>query len=308
MTERPAPYETNVPAVIGDTSRFDAMMRHADTLVRSGLLPAEIKTPAAALAVILTGQELGIPPMQALRSIYVVKGKPTLSAQLIGALILSRGHSYKINTSTAAECQITFTRAGGGTYTHAFTMADATTAGLAVSDTWKKYTKAMLFSRCMSAGARAFLPDVIAGMYTSEELADPETVTVDAETGECKVIEATISAPDIRPMLVEAEPCNSDPSPSQNEPSARLAPIAPTGNRGWWAELVKNAGPLGYDNHMHIINALVAEHWDQSAMDFGHRGDILECLRKRHQAQRQAKLSEADVSATIALIDKELPA
>jgi hypothetical protein len=290
MTERPVPYETNVPAVIGDTSRFDAMMRHADTLVKSGLLPVEIKTPAAALAVILTGQELGIPPMQALRSIYVVKGKPTLSAQLIGALILSRGHSYKIDVSTATECRITFTRRGGGTYTHAFTLTDATTAGIVSnpSEMWKKYPKAMLFSRCMSAGARAFLPDVIAGMYTSEELADPETVTVDAETGEFKVIEAVVSVPE----QVAGRVAGNGDEPDAPTP-ASLAPIAPSGNGGWWAALVKLAAPLGYGNHMHIINALVAERWDQSAMDYAHRGDILECLRKRHERTRQEAIQEA---------------
>ena len=71
------------------------------------------------------------------------------------------------------------------------------------------------------------------------------------------------------------------------EVPAKLAPIAPTGNRNWWAELVKNAAAFGYDNHMHIINALIAERWDQSAMDYTHRGDILECLRKRHEREQE---------------------
>jgi len=79
---------------------FDEMMKQADVLVKSGLLPQEVKTPAAAVAIMLTGRELGIPPMQAFRSVYVVKGKPTLSAQLMGALILRAGHSYKIVESS----------------------------------------------------------------------------------------------------------------------------------------------------------------------------------------------------------------
>ena len=161
---------------------FEGMMKQADVLVKSGLLPVEIKSPAAAVAIMLTGRELSIPPMQAFRSIYVVKGKPTLSAQLMGALIFRAGHSYSVVESTNDRCIIEYKRKGGETYRHTFTIEDAERAGLRASPTWKQYPKAMLFSRCMSAGARAFMPDVIAGMYTPEELAGP--VPVDPETGE----------------------------------------------------------------------------------------------------------------------------
>jgi len=161
---------------------FEGMMKQAEVLVRSGLLPVEIKTAAAAVAIMLTGRELGIPPMQAFRSIYVVKGKPTLSAQLMGALIFRAGHSYSILESTNDRCTIEYKRKTGEIYRHTFTIDDAQRAGLVGSPTWKQYPKAMLFSRCMSAGARAFMPDVIAGMYTPEEMAGP--AVVDPETGE----------------------------------------------------------------------------------------------------------------------------
>lgn len=163
---------------------FDGLMHQADVLVRSGMLPAEVKSPAAAVAIMLKGRELNIPPMQAFSSIYVVKGKPTVSAQLMGALIFRAGHSYHVEELTNETAKITFQRKGGKPYMHSFTIKDAEAAGLAGSETWKKYTKAMLFSRCMSAGARIAMPDVIAGMYTPEELADPDTLVVDTETGE----------------------------------------------------------------------------------------------------------------------------
>lgn len=174
---------------------MDGMLKQAAALVKSGLLPPDIKTAEAALAVMLTGRELGIPPMQAFRSIYIVKGRPTLSAQLMGAMILKAGHSYQAVMATNEACSIKFTRRGGAVYTHTFTLADAKTAGLASGDTWAKYPKAMLFSRCMSAGARIAMPDVIAGMYTPEELSDPAGVQMDTETGEvvgtAHVVDAT---------------------------------------------------------------------------------------------------------------------
>jgi hypothetical protein len=161
-------------AIRGDVdispTTFEGMLKQADILVKSGLLPQEIKSPAAAVAVMLTGRELGIPVMQSFRSIYVVKGKPTLSAQLMGALILRDGHTYKIVASTNEVCTIEFRRKSGQVYAHTFTLEDAKRANLAGSPTWQNYPKAMLFSRCMSAGARACMPDVIGGLYTPEEI------------------------------------------------------------------------------------------------------------------------------------------
>ena len=52
--------------------------------------------PAAVLACMLTGQEMGIGPMQALTHIHVVDGRPTQSAELIRAQILRAGHRFSV--------------------------------------------------------------------------------------------------------------------------------------------------------------------------------------------------------------------
>lgn len=167
---------------------FEGMMQQADVLVKSGLLPASVKSGAAAAAIMLAGRELGIPPMQAFRTIYVVKGNIALSAQLMAALVLRAGHSYEILESSNTRCVIRFTRRGGATYTHEFTLEDAKRAGLVSGDNWQRYPKAMLWSRCMSAGIRAFLPDVIMGMYTPEELVGGDGVVIDADGGVVGVV------------------------------------------------------------------------------------------------------------------------
>jgi hypothetical protein len=198
---------------------FSEMMAQADVLVKSGLLPETIRSASAAVAIMMTGRELGLPPMLSFRAIAIIKGKPTLSAQLMGALIRREGYSYKIVESTNERCVIEFRRRSGEMYSHVFDVADAKRAGL-TGDNWTKYPKAMLFSRCMSAGARAYMPDVIAGMYTTEELSG--SVTVDEETGE------------IEPVTVETEPVKV----------VEQAPIAaPKGNgKPHWSESGKTRG------------------------------------------------------------------
>ena len=171
---------------------WEQMQQQADVLVKSQFFPSSIKTASQALAVMMMGRELGIPPMEAIRNIHPIDGKPTCGASLMGALILRSGGTYSINESTNERCSITFTRrTGGKMYTHEFTIADAKSAGLAGKQNWQKYPKAMLFSRCLSAGARAFMPDVISGIYTPEELGAPVKIEMDDVVidGEARVVE-----------------------------------------------------------------------------------------------------------------------
>jgi len=221
---------------------FEGMLGQADILLKSGMLPAEVKTPAAAVAIMLTGRELGIPPMQAFRSVYVVKGKPTLSAQLMGALILRAGHSYRVIESSNTKCTIEFRRRNGLTYVHEFTAEDAKRAGLS-GQTWQAYPKAMLFSRCMSAGARVAMPDVLAGMYTPEELADPDTVVV-GDGGEVIDVVGKPAPISQEPAAAVEAPAIEAPKPREPAKAPKVAGFdnwPPAGRKRFWAR----AGELG---------------------------------------------------------------
>ncbi len=50
----------------------------------------------------MSGYELGIAPMQALQSINLIQGKPSLSAELMRALILQAGHQIIVEASNEA--------------------------------------------------------------------------------------------------------------------------------------------------------------------------------------------------------------
>lgn len=176
------------------------MMRMAGELVKSGMLPQHIKTPAAAVAIMQKGKELGIAPMYAMSNIAVIQGKPTANSELMLALIY-RDHgddAIVFEESTADRCTVVYKRRNAtrpGKFT--FNMQEARTAGLSGGN-WQKYPGAMLRARCVSAVARMGFPDSIGGMYTPEELGQSEDAEgeiiivngqdVNADTGE--IIEA----------------------------------------------------------------------------------------------------------------------
>lgn len=141
-------------------------------LAASALMPVALrKKPEDVLAIVLTGAELGLAPMQAVRGIHIISGKVSLSADLMGALVKrSQVCEYlQLVESTDAIATYRTKRKGEpGETTISFTIEQAKAAGLLHGDNWKKYPAAMLRARCLAAICRAVYPDLCLGVYDSD--------------------------------------------------------------------------------------------------------------------------------------------
>lgn len=160
----------NLPTTTGD--EWKLLKEQAQMALKSGLLPAAIKTPEQAAVIALKGRELGLPIMQSLSGINVIQGKPCLSSELMLALIFVRCPKAVINytSTTNEECIINAKRPGGDFCQFKYTIEDATAAGAMSKDNWRKFPSAMLRARCVSSMARALFPDCIMGAYTPDEM------------------------------------------------------------------------------------------------------------------------------------------
>ena len=199
-------------------STWDVMLSQANVLVRSGFLPTSIKTAEQAIAIMLTGDELGIPKMLALRSIVVINGKPTLSADLMVALVQRAidqhgDGEFRVLPPTPEKCTVNYRRWGwseGHSYT--YTIQDAQRAGLAGKGTWAAHPAAMLRARATSAVCRMAFPDVISGVYTPDEATEftphPEG---EARWGNVTVLPTAEDVQDSEAIVVEPEPAPTQP-------------------------------------------------------------------------------------------------
>ena len=89
-----------------------------------------------AMVILLTGMELGLSPMQSFRGIYVVNGKPVLSADMLVAIVRASPlcAAWRTVESTPERCTIETRRTGDEEKTSkTWTMKDADRAGLALS-------------------------------------------------------------------------------------------------------------------------------------------------------------------------------
>lgn len=153
-------------------SEFGVMKETASMLVKTGFLPAAIKTPEQAIAIILTGRELGIGTMAALNTINVIQGKPTVSPQLMLALIERSGQlaDIQIEPHDGGAIRCTMKRKGRSPHTEYFGDTEAQAMQLAGKDNYKKQKTTMYRWRAVAACARVVFPDVITGLYTPDEM------------------------------------------------------------------------------------------------------------------------------------------
>ena len=183
---------------------FEQKYQMANVLVKSGLLPQGLNSPEKVCVALQWGHELGLSPMVAVNNIAVINGKPTLSADIMAAVAKRSpeygGIEWIKNSETEAECKITRILTNGKTesITSHFTIEDAQKAGLTGKDVWRKYPKRMLKHRCLSYGLKDMFPDILAGLYTPEEMESGSTEQVVEEKNITPV-----STPSVEPKVIE---------------------------------------------------------------------------------------------------------
>ncbi len=181
------------------------------TLALSSLMPMALrKKPEDVLAIVLTGAELGLAPMQAVRGLHIINGRVSLSADLIGALVRrSPACEYlKLVESTGQVAIFETKRKGDPDPTQLkWTIEQARVAGL-TGDNWKKYPDAMLRARCQASICRAVYPDVCFGLYDADSAELPPEKEVpaaaSAQQAHVETVKADLKAK-LQPEIEDAE-------------------------------------------------------------------------------------------------------
>lgn len=163
---------------------MDDLARVAKVMAESGYFK-DANTPQKIAVKMFFAMAMGFDPIAGLTGVDLIDGNPTPNAHFWAAAIEdSPLYDYEVLERTNERCTIAFfRRQPDGEWRKrgevTWTMEDARQAALTGKDNWKKYPRAMLYSRAMTEGGRAFCPGLFGGVraYTPEEL-DPDIPVV----------------------------------------------------------------------------------------------------------------------------------
>lgn len=171
---------------------LEEAMKFCDIMANSDLVPNGYKgKPGNIMVAIQMGNELGMTPMRALRSIAVINGRASIWGDDMLAMVLASPVCEYVDESGSTEkagiCKTK--RKGCAEQVSTFTLDDARRAGLlGKQGPWQTNTARMLKLRARGFGLRDTFADVLAGLVSAEEALD--LPRVEAEAGPTTILEA----------------------------------------------------------------------------------------------------------------------
>lgn len=202
----------------------------AVSLCKTSFVPQSLKgKPEEAAAAILTGAEIGLSPMAALRSIDIIQGTPAMRAHALRGLVQSRGHEVWVEDATPLRAVVCGRRKGSTvTQTSTWDIERAKGLNLLAKDNWKKQPQAMLVARATSELCRLVASDVLLGLpYSIEELDDaeaPAPQVVSRKVARSKPVAPETPAPSLDP--VDETPTDETPEEPTAEPDMAWPEVA----------------------------------------------------------------------------------
>ncbi|MGH3954497.1 MAG: hypothetical protein ACRDTI_10725 [Mycobacterium sp.] len=157
---------------------FKECREAAEVLAKTSFVPKDMMgKPAEIAASMLKGWELGLDPLDALASIYVVHGRVGFYAEFMRRRIIQAGHTFRVLESTDSRCIVEGTRQDNGeTHRAGFTAEQAKRAKIDIA----AYPAEKLVARATSRLCKQAFPDVLSGSLIVEDLLDG-LISVDSE-------------------------------------------------------------------------------------------------------------------------------
>lgn len=162
------------PANMGQALNIQQKLDYCNFLAQADMLPeAYRRKPANVLVALEFGEVFKLPAITTLMEVYVVNGRPSMSARLMKTLCMRAGHDIRTISDTSKATTTVTRHDDQQVYSVTFTMADAQRANLDKKDIWKAYPQRMMEARSISACVRLACPEVLLGLaHTPEELGD----------------------------------------------------------------------------------------------------------------------------------------
>jgi len=170
---QPAPVNTSIYNKIGDP--IQAIQVMGEMIWASGMFGCVKPEQGMVLAMQCLAE--GKAPLELAKTYHIVEGKLSMRADAMMGRFLTTGGKVKWLVRSDKEVKSIWSKDGNDVEI-SFAFDDFVKNGVAVAksgqvkDNWKKFPRQMLTARVISEGVRLLAPQLIAGIYTPEEVAD----------------------------------------------------------------------------------------------------------------------------------------
>lgn len=159
-------------------STFEGAIQFANAICKSNLLPRDYQNnPGNILSAIQYGSEIGLSPFQAMQSLAVINGRPSLYGDALLALVRSSGLLEYIKEEIIDDKAVCTVKRKNEPIeiVRDFSKEDAKKAGLLNKPgPWTLYPKRMLQMRARAFALRDGFADCLRGIASAEEMQDVE--------------------------------------------------------------------------------------------------------------------------------------
>ena len=181
------------------TESFEFAQRQAKSLCQSQLVPTQYRGQSGlsnCLVALEMSKRMNLSPLTVMQNLNVIHGKPTWSAQFISSQIMGCGRfknfDYIVSgkdDSLSVQCQAIRLEDNKLVKGTAVSMKMAQQEGWTAKNTkYQSMPELMLKNRAATFFGRQYIPDLLLGVQTSEEIVDIEPIDV-TDTVEPEVVQ-----------------------------------------------------------------------------------------------------------------------
>jgi len=193
MTDTTAITTQSNGSVFSGIQAFEDAQRIAKALASSTLIPPQFQGQqgfANCLVALEIANRMRMSPFQVMQNLHIIHGRPSWSSQFIIGLINGCGRfsplQYEVTgqgDSLACTCVATELASGKDLRGPTVTMAMAKKEGWATKSgsKWQTMPDLMIRYRAAAFWGRLYIPELLVGIQTQEEVVDIEPVTVKPE-------------------------------------------------------------------------------------------------------------------------------
>ena len=173
QTNMPMPDpSSSIVSMVNYARELDAAYEFACKIDKTPFMPKHFKgKPEDAAVAMLYAAPLGLLPVTALKSIYVVHGTPALYAESMLSIALSRGHQIERVHATETSVKFRCRRRGSENWQEVeWTIQRAQKAGYTSNAKYRENPIGMLTEKCKAEAARLVAADALAGIPAGEDI------------------------------------------------------------------------------------------------------------------------------------------